>query len=333
MKENTSNPFINCGFSGTNPKSPANPQYEITVFSHLPEKVEYQTPLRNCFYTKHHYPPIYEEVHTILEVIRIEKFKSQIEALRILYDQDKNQYSEKKKELPIIMFNGRFSRFAKEGLISPSGLIVLDFDDIPSSDLITVWNELVRNEYVFSAWLSPSGHGYKVLVKLENNIDDTTHKEYFASLSTSPLFPIQYIDKTGSDISRCCFFSSDPDLYLNDNSKVWTQMITTPSSYATTTPTKNIAITLSDDETENIIKVLEGGWSKSFPMTTGNRHHSTFKRARELAEWGVPLDDALAYMLGFEDSDFKEDEIRRQVRNAYKKTEAAGKIGTKYRKL
>ena len=85
------------------------------------------------------------------------------------------------------------------------------------------------------------------------------------------------IDKTGSDISRCCFFSSDPDLYLNDNSKIWTQKIATPSSY-TTTSTKNIAINLSDDETENIIKVLEGGWTSSFPMTPGNRHDSTFKR-------------------------------------------------------
>ena len=332
MTKNTLNPFSNCGKSEANPKSPANPQYPITVFSHLPEKVEYHTPLGNFFYSKHH-DPIDEEVHTILEVIRQEKFKSQIENLRLLCNQDKNQYDEKKKELPIIMFNGRFSRFAKEGFISPSGLIVLDFDDIPSSDLTTIWNELVRNEYVFSAWLSPSGHGYKVLVKLDNNTDDTTHKEYYASLSTSPLFPIQYIDKTGSDISRCCFFSSDPDLYLNDNSKVWTQKITTPSSYATTTTTKNTVINLSDDETENIIKVLEGGWTSSFPMTPGNRHDSAFKRARELAEWGVPEDDALTYMLGFEDSDFKEDEIRRQVRNAYKKTEAAGKIGTKYRKL
>lgn len=332
MTENSLNSSSNCGNSEANPKSPANPQYPITVFSHLPEKVEYQIPLGNFFYTKH-YPPNDWDVHVPLEIIKQEGYKSQIEALRLLYDQDKNQYSEKKKELPIIMFNGRFSRFAKEGLIFPSGLIVLDFDDIPSSDLITVWNELVRNEYVFSAWLSPSGHGYKVLVKLDNNTDDTTHKEYYASLSTSSLFPIQYIDKTGSDISRCCFFSSDPDLYLNDNSKVWTQRIATPSSYTTTTTTKNIAINLSDDETENIIKVLEGGWSKSFPMTTGNRHDSTFKRARELAEWGVPEDDALAYMLGFEDSDFKEDEIRRQVRNAYKKTETAGKIGTKYRKL
>ena len=332
MTNNTLNPFLNCGDSDTNPKSPANPEYNITVFAHLPEKVEYQTFLGTFFFSKH-YPPIDEEVHTILEVIKQEKFKSQIDQLRLLYDQDEDQYNDKKKELPIIMFNGRFSKFAKEGFISSSGLIILDFDDIPSSDLITVRNELVRNEYVFSAWLSPSGHGYKVLVKLENNIDDTTHKEYFASLSTSSLFPIQYIDKTGSDISRCCFFSSDPDLYLNDNSKVWTQRIATPSSYATTTPTKNTVINLSDDETENIIKVLEGGWSSSFPMTPGNRHDSTFKRARELAEWGVPLDDAFAYMLGFEDSDFKEDEIRRQVRNAYKKTEAAGKIGTKYRKL
>ena len=331
MTENTLNPSSNCGFSEANPKSPANPQYPITVFSHLPEKVEYHTPLGNFFYSKHH-DPIDEEVHTILEVIRQEKFKSQIENLRLLCNQDKNQYGEKKKELPIIMFNGRFSRFAKEGFISPSGLFILDFDHIPTPELTTIWNGLVNNQYVFSAWLSPSGHGYKVLVKVKDDNDDNIHKEYFEALSTSPLFPIQYIDTTGKDISRCCFFSSDPNLYLNEDSKIWTQRIPT-STYTPTTTTKNTVINLSDDETENIIKVLEGGWSSSFPMTHGNRHNSSFLRARELAEWGVSEDDALNYMLGFEDSDFKEDEIKRQVRNAYKKTEAAGKVGSKYRKL
>ncbi len=330
MTENTLNSSSNCGNSEANPKSPANPQYPITVFSHLPEKVEYQTHLGNFFYTQH-YPPIYEEVHTILEVIRQEKFKSQIDKLRLLCNQDKNQYDEKKKELPIIMFNGRFSRFAKEGFISPSGLFILDFDHIPSPELTTIWNELVNNQYVFSAWLSPSGHGYKVLVKVKDDTDDNIHKEYFEALSTSPLFPIQYIDITGKDISRCCFFSSDPDLYLNENSKIWTQRIPV-STYTPTTATKNSVINLSNDETKNIIKVLEGGWSR-FPMTPGNRHNSSFLRARELAEWGVLEDDALNYLLGFEDSDFKEDEIKRQVKSAYKKTEAAGKIGTKYRKL
>lgn len=327
MKENTSNPFTNCGFSGTNPKSPAFPQYPITVFSHLPEPRQNG----NSYYV-YHYPPIDEEVHTILEVIKQEKFKAQIDEIRLLYNQGNNEYKVKKKELPIIMFNGRFSKFAKEGFISPSGLFILDFDHIPDNELIMVWNSLVGNEYVFSSWLSPSGHGYKALVKLENNIDDTTHKEYYASLSTSPLFPIQYIDKTGSDISRCCFFSSDPDLYLNDKSKVWTQRIAAPS-YTSSAPTQNLDLDIDDDEVETIITYLEGGWSSSFPMTPGNRHNSSFLRARELAEWGISEKNALTYMLRFEDSDFKEDEITRQVKNAYKKTEDAGKIGAKYRKL
>ena len=332
MTKNTLNPFSNCGKSEANPKSPANPQYIITAFSHLPEKVEYQTPLGTFSYCVKHYDPIDEEVHTILEVIRQEKFKTQIDQLRLLYNQDKNQYSEKKKELPIIMFNGRFSKFAKEGFISPSGLFILDFDHIPTPELTTIWNELVNNQYVFSAWLSPSGHGYKALVKVKDDTDDNIHKEYFEALSTSPLFPTQYIDITGKDISRCCFFSSDSDLYLNENSKVWTQRIPL-STYSSATTTKNTVINLSNDETENIIKVLEGGWSSSFPMTQGNRHNSSFLRARELAEWGVSEDDALNYMLQFEDSDFREDEIKRQVKSAYKKTETSEKIGIKYRKL
>lgn len=332
MENNTPNPFTYVGKSGTNPISAASPTtYPITAFKHLPEKVERQTPTGPYFYTNH-YPPVDEEVHTVLEVIKEEKFKLQIDQLRLLFNQDKNQYNEKKKELLIIMFNGRFTKFAKEGFVSPSGLIILDFDNIPSSDLITIWNELVRNEYVFSAWQSPSGHGYKVLVKLDNNINDSTHKEYFAALSTSPLFPIQYIDKTGCDISRCCFVSSDPDLYLNENSKVWTQRIATTTN-TQTTPTQNIQVSLSNGEAGKIIHYLEGGWSRYFPMTPGNRHDSTFKRARELAEWSVPEDEALTYLLGFEDSDFRKEEIERQVRKAYQKTEAARKVGAKYRKL
>jgi hypothetical protein len=90
---------------------------------------------------------------------------------------------------------------------------------------------------------------------------------------------------------------------------------------------------MDDDETARIINYLEGGWSKSFPMTTGNRHHSCYCRGRELAEWGVSEDDALNYLLGFADTDFTKDEITRQVKDAYKNTTSAGKVGSKYRVL
>lgn len=319
MEVNSQNQTSNCGFSGTNPKSAANPQHEITVFAHLPEKVG-------------HYPPNDLEVHEILKVIREEGCRKQIDELRFLYDQDKNQYDKKKKDLPIIMFNGKFTKFSKDGLVSPSGLIVLDFDDIPSPEMHEVWDELISNKYVFSAFKSPSGYGYKALVKLDNNTDDNSHKEYFKALSSSPLFPTQYLDKSGSDISRCCFFSSDARLYLNENSKVWTQrtpIITVPTMPNPFLPPQ----CMDDDETARIINYLEGGWSKSFPMTTGNRHHSCYCRGRELAEWGISEDDALNYLLGFADTDFTKDEITRQVKDAYKNTTSAGKVGSKYRVL
>ena len=88
---------------------------------------------------------------------------------------------------------------------------------------------------------------------------------------------------------------------------------------------------MKQPESSNISKV--DGWSKSFPMTTGNRHHSCYCRGRELAEWGVSEDDALNYLLGFADTDFTKDEITRQVKDAYKNTTSAGKVGSKYRVL
>lgn len=324
MEENDKTSTEMSGKIGNNPQIPA---MKVTVFSHLPEKIEIVAYGRTYYKVKH-YSPIYEDVHIILETIRQEKFKDTIMQLRSLYGI--TEYGEKKKELPIVLFNGSFSEFSKAGFISSSGLFILDFDHIPDSEMGNVWNMLANNEYVFSAWTSPSGHGYKVLVKVLDDNDEDIHKEYFAALSKSTLFPIDYIDKSGSDICRCCFFSSDPNLYLNDNSKVWTQrgIINKPIISSPYSP-----VNLDDTETSKIISFLEIGWNKSFPMNPGNRHDSSFLRAREMAEWGIEEDNAMTYMLGFEESDFCEDEIRRQINSAYKKTKEAGKIGCKYRKL
>ena len=68
-------------------------------------------------------------------------------------------------------------------------------------------------------------------------------------------------------------------------------------------------------------------------MTQGNRHDSTFFRARELAEWGVSKKDADAYFSQFKTDDADSQDIQRQVDNAYKKTLEQNKFGTAYKKI
>ena len=88
----------------------------------------------------------------------------------------------------------------------------------------------------------------------------------------------------------------------------------------------------SPGEAATIINFLEGGFYK-YPMTPGQRHDSAFNRARELAEWGIPQETAFRYLSRFIEPDFSEEEIKREVRNAYKWVDDKGKIGSKYRKI
>ena len=190
------------------------------------------------------------------------------------------------------------------------------------------WSIISKDPYTFAAFISPSGKGYKVVVKVENNPDNMTHSEYLNALKAYYNSP--YWDNNCFGISRACFLSSDPSIYVNWDSWTWTKRI--PSSQATVPSYVPVKIYAPTSEYEKLINFLDGGFDK-FPMTPGNRHDSSFRRARELAEWGIPRDTAFRYLSQFITSDFREDELLRQVRNAYGWVEKRGTFGSKYRKI
>jgi virE domain protein len=57
------------------------------------------------------------------------------------------------------------------------------------------------------------------------------------------------------------------------------------------------------------------------------------KRAKELAEWGVPETAAYANLSKYIAPDFPEPELRREIRKAYKWVEERNGIGNKYRRI
>lgn len=94
------------------------------------------------------------------------------------------------------------------------------------------------------------------------------------------------------EYQESCFLSSNPCIYINWNSWIWTKRI--PSS-PSTVPVKIYALT---SEYEKLINFLDDGFDK-FLMILVNRHDSSFRRARELAEWGIPRDTAFRYLSQF----------------------------------
>ena len=76
---------------------------------------------------------------------------------------------------------------------------------------------LAKNNYVYSAFISPSGNGIKALVKIPGNPD--MHKTYFKSLEKH--FNSNYFDKTSKNLSRVCYESYDPLIHINETSSLW----------------------------------------------------------------------------------------------------------------
>jgi hypothetical protein len=137
-----------------------------------------------------------------------------------LVEQARKGDKEAKKELPIVLWSGEFLDRKDASIESHSGLIVLDFDHIDVNGSKSV---LATDDYVFACWVSPSGEGLKALVRVSN---PESHRDHFRALQT--YFDKEYgleVDSTGINESRACFDSYDPDIIINDSSKIFGQIL------------------------------------------------------------------------------------------------------------
>jgi hypothetical protein len=131
---------------------------------------------------------------------------------KIRDSKDENEQQRLKKTLPGVTFCGRFKHRKSDKLIQSTGLVILDFDEkgvVPE-----------MSEYFYSLFKSPRG-GYKALVKIPQVKNDSEFKQYFYAIQKH--FPD--VDTSGKDISRFCFISYDPELFINEDSTLWTKTI------------------------------------------------------------------------------------------------------------
>lgn len=287
--------------------------------------------------------PEFMTFQEIINYIKCGQWKGIIEQLRGLYDTDYPLYKDLKQYLPVIQFSCVSNGQSLSEVISPTNLVVIDFDKIPDLPTLRfIRNEIQTDAYTRCLFESPSGKGFKVIVEVDNDQDNITHHGYYNALkdyyqlTKSKVF--QYWDASGSDITRLCFISYDRNLYLNPNSRVWTVQNQQNTPYKRTGAAQPFSSSglsqqtvtgMGSEEVLKIIRFLEGNWNKALPMTAGNRHDSTFKRAKEMSEWGIPISLAKRYFEPFiRESDTPED-LWKQIENGYAKSN----FGSKYRKL
>lgn len=161
----------------------------------------------------------------VLRGIKNEAYGEQIyRARHFLFENEEEKYKEIKNGLPAVTFCGTFMKGHRaDECVSYNNLLVIDIDKLTEYEMSVVEKVLRQEPCIASYWVSPSGRGYKGLVKLDydafySNISDRIkHKIAFRQLFTY-LFATYGVslDNSGSDICRLCYMSSDSELVIKN---------------------------------------------------------------------------------------------------------------------
>lgn len=265
--------------------------------------------------------PFFRDVHVILDRIKEGAGATKDLVKKIRLEKRKPERQELKKQLPAICFSGTFNKRTDASLLEHSGLICLDFDGYTKQkELLQDKENLSKNKYVFSVFISPSGNGLKVLVKIP--ADAENHTMYFNSLEK--YFNSPYFDKTSKNISRVCYESYDPLIAINENSSIW-DVIEEPE-YTEVSRTRDKATIPITDENK-IVEILVKWWEKKYPMHEGQRNQNAYVLAMAFNDFGINKSLASYVLNQFATDDFTLREIGTTIDSAYRHT---ANFGTKY---
>ena len=155
--------------------------------------------------------------------------------------------------------------------------IILDIDKLDLKDLPSVINKIKTIPYSYVTFVSPSGRGIKVIVKVNTN--QSEHGYAFRQVANFYEKELGVaIDRSGKDITRLCFMSFDPDAYLNSAPKVFN--------------IKNIPktkLTSVYSNYEKALKLCAYKASEKYIYKNGNRNNFTYEFALNCHQAGIPI--------------------------------------------
>ncbi|MDP0496339.1 MAG: BT4734/BF3469 family protein [Verrucomicrobiota bacterium JB024] len=137
-----------------------------------------------------------------------------IQAIRDLKDGDEER-RRLKGQLPVLVFSGFSSSNSREELeAQPNGIICVDIDKIPQGEIDTVRQRLVADEHTLACFLSPSGNGFKVIHRIPD--PSASWSDNFKQVEGYYRQVHQLeIDSSCKNANRLCYYSYDPDIYIN----------------------------------------------------------------------------------------------------------------------
>lgn len=250
-------------------------------------------------------------VFKVLESIKDGTYKRQVADIRI--ETEKSKRNTAKSKLHYVTFGGVFPTRSNSSLKTFSGLACLDFDDVEDlEELVGVVND---DKYTFASFISPSGNGLKVLVKVPPVDNNDDYQDYYIEV-TKHYSKYFKLDEGTKDIARACYLSYDEGLYLNNDSVTFTDKYNKPL------PVKKDIVNIPLTRQDEIASRLEKWFTKKWNGL--NRNNNLHAYARQMNAFGVPKNICTEYLLRYEQPDFKINEILMLIESAYRYTSEFG---------
>ncbi len=209
---------------------------------------------------------------TIRQFLTSTKYRVEVERIRAT--DDKAERDKLKATLPAITPSGVFSYRSADALVKHSRLICLDIDykgNEAIGNFFELKEQLVKIPNVSFCIKSVSGKGYAVGIPIAY---PDRHGQHFDTLKRIFWEKIGLVvDKACRDVSRLRGYSYDPDVYLNDNAKVFT-LYDEPKKVVTKyVPRSSTSYAQQKDPLQACLRIIQDSHE-------GERHNTLLKAAR-----------------------------------------------------
>lgn len=145
----------------------------------------------------------------------------QVTYLRTVRNVDEKRYREMKTALPFVVCAQFAPAKRRKENFAYADCFIIDIDHVAESgaDMTELRRRVEADPHVVLSFISPSGNGLKVMYRLKEACCDhglyTIFYKKFATDLATRLSLSQMVDTRTCDVSRACFLSCDPSVYLN----------------------------------------------------------------------------------------------------------------------
>lgn len=268
------------------------------------------------------------KITSVLKGIQSGRWKDRILEVRANTG-NKEKLKNLKFALPAVTWSGVFEERLDSACVVYNKLMVIDIDNISGRRLKRLKEELKNNPWVYAYFDGPT-KGIKILVFITSEIEwHNTHA--FSQLSDlfSELYGID-IDPSGKNISRLCFVSYDPSLYINPEPMALKieEQVDSLEGFRSLKKAKEftggVQINDASDIFEVAVKMVKK--SKTGSYHKGNRNNFVFSLSCLLCEFGIDPETALSLIYSRYES-LGPKELINTVESAYRRNKS--KYGTK----